>query len=246
VYAPDAPRRKHPPPFRARNGRIGPVKRLLAPIALAAALLAAAPAPGAGYASLLQPLVTPVTDRLATASDPREARDLGRALTILAQLRDGLPSDLRHGRRLARVLDRRFAQDAMIDPALEACWTDLRQGPLDERAELAAWAGRSGSDRGELAIARGLARFDLLFPMGDTMPTRARAAGAWLRALRAVERARRIADLGAPPLAPPPFAGLAPDFSLDDVNPNSPGLGEPVSPRDLPGTVTAWYFTRLT
>ena len=222
------------------------MRHILSPIALAAALLAAAPAPGAGYASLLQPLVTPVTDRLATASDPREARDLGRALTILAQLRDDLPSDLRHGRRLARVLDRRFAQDAMIDPALEACWTDLRQGPIDERAELAAWAGRSGSDRGELAIARGLARFDLLFPMGDAMPTRARAAGAWLRALRAVERARRIADLDAPPLAPPPFAGLAPDFSLDDVNPNSPGLGEPVSPRDLPGTVTAWYFTRLT
>jgi hypothetical protein len=187
-----------------------------------------------------------VADRLAAAVDPGEVRDLGRALRILGFPRAGLPGDLRQGRRLSRALDRRFAEDWILDPALDSCWADLRQGALDERARLAAWLGRSGSDRGEAAIARGLARFDLLLAVGDAATTRAAAAASWLRSVRALRRARLAAALRAPPLAPPPFEGLAPDFALDDANPNSPGFGEPVSPRDAPGFLTAWYFTRLT
>ena len=43
---------------------------------------------------------------------------------------------------------------------------------------------------------------------------------------------------------PPPIPEdeLAPDFSLEDVNPTSATFGMPVSPRDFIGTVTGWYF----
>jgi hypothetical protein len=40
--------------------------------------------------------------------------------------------------------------------------------------------------------------------------------------------------------------GEAPEFSLPDVNPNSPRSGQRVSPHDYDGRVTAWYFTHST
>ena len=37
---------------------------------------------------------------------------------------------------------------------------------------------------------------------------------------------------------------MMPDFGLENYNPTSPMFGgEPVSPRDLIGTTTGWYFT---
>lgn len=40
-----------------------------------------------------------------------------------------------------------------------------------------------------------------------------------------------------------PFAPqAAPEFQLQDVNPNSLTTGQPVSPRNYTGMVTAWYF----
>lgn len=40
--------------------------------------------------------------------------------------------------------------------------------------------------------------------------------------------------------------GPVPDFSVEDVNPNSARDGELVSPRDYLGEVSAWYFGHAT
>jgi hypothetical protein len=48
------------------------------------------------------------------------------------------------------------------------------------------------------------------------------------------------------PLAPLPAQSLAPDFSLTDVNPNSPTSGHAVSPRSELGRISAWYFGHAT
>lgn len=44
----------------------------------------------------------------------------------------------------------------------------------------------------------------------------------------------------------PPPGQAAPDFSLTDVNPNSPRNGQAVSPRDYLQQVSAWYFGHAT
>ncbi len=44
----------------------------------------------------------------------------------------------------------------------------------------------------------------------------------------------------------PPLVDPAPDFQLEDVNATSPTFGQTVSPRDLLGQVSAWYFTHST
>ena len=41
-------------------------------------------------------------------------------------------------------------------------------------------------------------------------------------------------------------ATAVPDFELPDVNPNSPSLDENISPRDLMGQVSGWYFIKAT
>jgi len=43
-----------------------------------------------------------------------------------------------------------------------------------------------------------------------------------------------------------PLSGLAPDFSLPDVNPNSATHDSSLSPRDYLGAVSAWYFGHST
>ncbi|MCC7291406.1 MAG: hypothetical protein IT449_05005 [Phycisphaerales bacterium] len=44
----------------------------------------------------------------------------------------------------------------------------------------------------------------------------------------------------------PPDADAMPDFSLVDLNPESPRRGEAISPRDYLGEVSAWYFGHAT
>lgn len=44
----------------------------------------------------------------------------------------------------------------------------------------------------------------------------------------------------------PPDADAMPDFSLLDLNPQSPREGELISPRDYLGEVSAWYFGHST
>ena len=48
-----------------------------------------------------------------------------------------------------------------------------------------------------------------------------------------------------PPGGPGP-TGVAPDFSLVDVNPNSALSGQAVSPRHYLGQISAWYFGHAT
>jgi len=43
-----------------------------------------------------------------------------------------------------------------------------------------------------------------------------------------------------------PLTGLAPDFALTDVNPNSTTYGQAVSPRRHLGRISAWYFAHAT
>ena len=43
-----------------------------------------------------------------------------------------------------------------------------------------------------------------------------------------------------------PLTGLAPDFSIPDVNPNSATFDSTVSPRDYLSQVSAWYFGHST
>ena len=46
--------------------------------------------------------------------------------------------------------------------------------------------------------------------------------------------------------APLPVQTLAPDFSIQDVNPNSTTHGQNVSPRAQLGKISAWYFGHAT
>lgn len=48
------------------------------------------------------------------------------------------------------------------------------------------------------------------------------------------------------PAEPQASPDALPDFSLPDVNPQSPRSGESVSPRDYLGQVSAWYFGHST
>ena len=48
------------------------------------------------------------------------------------------------------------------------------------------------------------------------------------------------------PVSPLPPATLAPDFALQDVNPNSSTSGDTISPRAQLGKVSAWYFGHST
>ena len=41
-------------------------------------------------------------------------------------------------------------------------------------------------------------------------------------------------------------SAMVPDFTLPDENPRSPSFGESISPRDLIGKVTGWYFIKAT
>ncbi len=47
------------------------------------------------------------------------------------------------------------------------------------------------------------------------------------------------------PFGPPP-EGIMQDFTLHDVNPNSPLNGQEVSPRQYVGQISAWYFGHAT
>lgn len=50
----------------------------------------------------------------------------------------------------------------------------------------------------------------------------------------------------APAPESPDPGTVMPDFSLVDRNPNSASFGQPVSPRQHLGKVTAWYFGHVT
>ena len=49
-------------------------------------------------------------------------------------------------------------------------------------------------------------------------------------------------DDSTAPEQPDPPTGVMPDFSLLDVNPNSPSHDQQVSPRQHLGSISAYYF----
>jgi hypothetical protein len=56
-----------------------------------------------------------------------------------------------------------------------------------------------------------------------------------------------LAGCGEETTAPPgPTASAAPDFSLQDVNPNSSTSAQMVSPRQYLDQISAWYFGHAT
>jgi hypothetical protein len=221
------------------------------PAALFAAVLLSAPAAGAVHSGRLDTLEVAVAQKRLDLGPPvgpgtRAQRAADRVLRILDRARETLLDDLRLGRAAARVLDRVFPADPSLDPALTAAFTSLQDGTMGERAALLAWAGHTGSARSETRLQRGIDVVQGSVDRGDAAAARAAKARWWRRACLAVERTRRDLHLAAPPVGPPPFQGLAPDFSLVDANPNSATSGAAVSPRDHAGRLTAWYFTRLT
>jgi hypothetical protein len=209
--------------------------------ALFAVLLALAPA------SPLDPLEDAVRARWegigpGSGVPARDLRALGNALLALEAPRASLLDDLRAAGPAARRLDRAWPEFA---GDLAAAFAGLRAGITAERDALAGWAGHTGSARGELLLERGIAVVDRRLDGADRARERAVAARRWRRACGKAESVRSALGLALPKIGPTPFAGLAPDFSLLDANPLSPGTGLPVSPRDHAGRITAWYFTRL-
>ena len=55
-----------------------------------------------------------------------------------------------------------------------------------------------------------------------------------------------FAGCGDKSVDPLPAQAVAPDFQLQDVNPNSLTAGQSVSPRAQLGKVSAWYFAHAT
>jgi hypothetical protein len=169
-------------------------------------------------------------------------RDLRAALDRLEVERIDLLDDLSAAGPAARRLDPRWPE---FDGDLAAAFADLGGRVQARRDALAAWAGSTGSPKGEVLLERGIARADRILERADGaagLPARARL---WRRACTGLERTRRSLFLAAPEIGPAPFGGIAPAFSLVDANPNSPGSGLEVSPADHLGRVTAWYYTRL-
>ena len=70
-------------------------------------------------------------------------------------------------------------------------------------------------------------------------PRGSRVAGAFVLALALAMGCSDDDESGG-------LTGLAPDFSILDVNPNSATFDSTISPRDYLGRVSAWYFGHST
>jgi len=74
-----------------------------------------------------------------------------------------------------------------------------------------------------------------------------RVASCLLAALGlAVLLASGCGGSSSPPAGNVPVGDVAPDFTLEDVNPASPTAAQDVSPRDYLTKVSAWYFGHAT
>jgi hypothetical protein len=72
------------------------------------------------------------------------------------------------------------------------------------------------------------------------------AARAWTTVLAACVIALASCSKDEKPTQPLPPDTQAPNFALQDVNPNSATAGQDVSPRSQLGNVSAWYFGHAT
>ena len=55
-----------------------------------------------------------------------------------------------------------------------------------------------------------------------------------------------LAGCGEDPVQPLPQQAVAPDWHLEDVNPNSATAGQHITVRSQLGKVSAWYFAHAT
>jgi hypothetical protein len=213
----------------------------LAAAALAALLGIGGPSAAAGTRAL-DLLREAVAARGATV----DSRALDRALLFLDAPRVTVLEELETGERVLGILERAFPRDPDLGPALEAAVAGLREEMHAVQISLAGWAGRTGSERGQRIVERGLERFNACVARSTEEGRTARRVRHLVHAVLAVHRALEALDLPPPSLEPPPFVGLAPEFSLLDENPNSASAGRPVAPGDHRPHVTAWYFVRST
>ncbi len=176
----------------------------------------------------------------------REKRVLAGLLRRLDRPREDALADLRAAAPVAARLLRIFPGDAGLLQPLEEALADLREHLHGEQVAMAHWAGRTGSDRGQRRLERGIRRVNECVAWSDAAPDLAERARHLLRACVAVHRTREAIELPAPRFDPPPFEGVAPEFSLPDVNTSSATFGEIVTPGVYAGKVSAWYFLRTT
>jgi hypothetical protein len=176
----------------------------------------------------------------------KEKRSLGKAIARLDRPRFDFLDDLRAAGPVCRWLEGAFPEDDQIGPALGDALDGLREEALADRAALLAWLGRMGSDKKDLQLGGGIQRMDGIVLESDGAESRAERAVLLLKAARVLAHTRKILDIEPPRIAPPPFEGLAPDFTLTDLNPDSATTGSPISPRDYVDKISAWYFTHTT
>lgn len=212
------------------------------PTALLAGVAAIVDA-AAGVAAPLEPIRSEVAVRLEAGGLSRRAsRALKHAARRLAVDDASVVADLRALRAVARPLEHALPGDPTFPVLLDSALVELRAGTLGERDALATWTGRLDDPREEERLADRLARFDRRVAAVDATGDRRRRAHRLARACRTVERFARRRNLELPA----PAAGALPAFSLADQSATSPTGGRQVSPRDLQGLVSAWYFGHAT
>ncbi len=218
--------------------------RIASVLALAAAL-GAIPALAAPPTGALGPLRVEVFDRLGVLSPlaPRkERRALERARAVLLLPAEDVVAELKFAAKVTKVLSRAFPGDAVLDPIQESAVATLGAVVFTERDALAAAAGSLPSAGAERALGKAVASADRRLGGLEGKPVWTRAA-LLARTCAGVERtAERLGvDLDEPEPEPP-----VADFSLEDVNPNSPTSASSVSPRQHIGAVSVWYFGHST
>ncbi len=201
----------------------------------------------AGFTDLLDPLHDAVVIRRdATDTSTRKGRRIAKALTKTVDrlARDGatVDDDLKALRNAVRTLDRRFPADGTFDPLIESALDALENAAIARRDGLAAWSGLLARPKDERRLTSAVTVFDARLTKATSATRRHVRADLLRRGCKAVEDTAAKLDLD---LEPGPD-GRQPDFLLEDVNPTSATAGQNVSPRDLEGGVSAWYFGHAT
>jgi hypothetical protein len=218
--------------------------RIVRGLAAVAALTVAGAGASAAATDALQPLANSVSVRHdqtddSTARGRRERRRLEHLAEVIATPTETLQANIAVARRVGRTLRRLFPGDKQLGPLFATAALDLGTAADAERVRLGAWSGRLSDEDREEELAEALAAIAQDFRRaGLAQGTRSRLAHLRTACIRIDEARESLALLGDPPVLGPPM----PDFSLPDVNANSPSHGRDVSPRDLLGSVGAWYF----
>jgi hypothetical protein len=143
---------------------------------------------------------------------------------------------------VAKFVDKADASDAALDAELLELVVELEDDASKLRRDLGTWEGELGDAKREKKVTATLDKFDAFLLEAGAAPTLAERAKALAKGCKQVEKTAKKFKLNGA-LVPP---DAKPDFSLTDVNPASDTSGRKVSPRDLQGAVSAWYFGHST